>query len=61
MRFICVRLDVAWVHQVFTPVAPYRYLLPNVYLQISQIQTCLCVVVGLGFVLTSPALKRSSA
>ena len=26
--------------------------------QISQIQTCLCVVVGPGFVSTSPAIKR---
>ena len=29
--------------------------------QISQIQICLCVVVGPGFVLTSPAFMRSSA
>ena len=28
--------------------------------QISQIQTCLCVVVGHGFVSTSPAFMRSS-
>ena len=41
---------------MFNPVAPYGYLLPTVYLlwQISQIQTCLCVVVGPGFVLTPP-------
>ena len=29
--------------------------------KISQIQTCLCVVVGLGFVSTAPAFMRSSA
>ena len=29
--------------------------------QISQIQTCLCVVVGPGFVSTSPTLMRRSA
>ena len=29
--------------------------------QISQIQTCLCVVVGPGFVSTSPTFMRSSA
>ena len=29
--------------------------------QISHIQTCLCVVVGPGFVSTSPAFMRSSA
>ena len=41
--------------------APYRYLLPNLYClwQISQIQTCLCVVVGPGLVSTSPAFMRS--
>ena len=41
---------------------PYRYLIPTVYLfmQISQIQTCLCVVQH-GFVSTSPAFLRSSA
>ena len=36
-------------------------ILPCICLrQISQIQTCLCVVVGLGFVSTSPAFIRSS-
>ena len=29
--------------------------------QISQIQTCMCVVVGPGFVSTSPAFMRDSA
>ena len=51
------------VHPVFNSVTPYRYLLPNLYLfkQISQIQTCLCYVVGPGLVSTSPAFVRSSA
>ena len=36
--------------------------LPCIYLwQISQLQTCLCVVVGPGLVSTSPAFMRSSA
>ena len=48
---------------MFNPVAPYRYLLPPCIClwQISQIQTCLCVVVGPGFVSMSPAFIRSSA
>ena len=39
-------------------------LLPSICFfvwQISQIQTCLCVVVGPGFVTTSPAFMRGSA
>ena len=43
---------------MFNPVAPYRYLLPNLW-QILQIQTCLRVVVGPGLVSTSPAFMRS--
>ena len=48
---------------MFNPVAPYRYLIPAMYLlwQISQIQTCLCDVIGPGFISTSPAFMRSSA
>ena len=40
---------------------PYGYLLSTVYLFMadSQIQTCLCVVVGPGLVLTSPIFMRS--
>ena len=51
------------VHPVFNPVAPYGYLLPNMYFlwQISQLQTCLFKVVGPGLVSTSPAFVRSSA
>ena len=46
---------------MFSPVAPYRYMLPNLYFlwQISQIQTCLRVVVGPGLVSTTPAFMRS--
>ena len=52
----------SYVHTVFNPVASYEYLLPTVYAMcISQIQTCLCVVVGPGFISTSPAFIRSSA
>ena len=40
------------VHPVINPVAPYRYLLPNMYL---------FNVVGSGLVWTSPAFVRSSA
>ena len=52
----------AEVHPVFNPVAPYGYLLPNMYVlwQISQIQTRLFNVVGSGLVSTSPAFVRSS-
>ena len=48
---------------VFNPVAPYGYLLPNVYClwKILQIQSCLCVFVGPGFVSTAPVFIRSSA
>ena len=51
------------MHPFFNPVAPYRYLLPNVYLlgHISQLQTCLRVVVGPGFVSTLSTFMRSSA
>ena len=47
---------------LFNSVARYRYLLPTVYClwRISQIQTCLCVVVGPGFVSTSLTFMRSS-
>ena len=43
--------------------APYRYLIPTVYLSVAdiEIQTCLSVVVGPGLVSTSPAFMRSSA
>ena len=43
------------MHPVFNPVAPYRYLLPNLYL------SCLRVVVGPGLVSTSSAFMRSIA
>ena len=46
---------------MFNPVAPYRYLLPNLYLSVAEIQTCLCVVVGHRLVSTSPAFMRSIA
>ena len=53
------------VHPVFNPVAHYGYLLPSMYLFITDIaksiQTRLCDVVGPGFVSTSPAFMRSSA
>ena len=51
------------VHPVFNPVAPCGYWLPTVIClcQISQIQACLCVVVGPGFVSTSPAFMRNIA
>ena len=44
-------------------VAPYQYLLPTVYLSLADIVNpdFLRVVVGPGFVSTSPALMRSSA
>ena len=55
----------SWVHPLFNPVAHYGYLLPTLpcicLWQISQIQTCLCVVVEPGFVSTSPTFVRSSA
>ena len=43
------------VHPVFNPVAPYGYLLPTVYLFMADIANP-CVVVGPGFVSTSPTL-----
>ena len=51
------------VHQVFNPVAPYEYLLSDMYLlwQILQIQTFLFRVVGPGLVSTSPAFVTNSA
>ena len=52
------------VHPVFNPVAPYGYLLPNMYLfiaDISQIQNCLREVVRPGLVSTSPTFMRSSS
>ena len=50
------------MHPVFNPVAPFDIcFLPYICLwQISQIQTCLRVVVGPGLVSTSPAFMRSS-
>ena len=38
---------------MFIPVAPYRYLLPNLYLSVADIANP--VVVGPGLVSTSPA------
>ena len=64
---ICILCQVgtcaSYVHPVFNTVTPDRYLPPTVYLcwQISQIQTCLRVVVGPGSVSTSPAFMRSIA
>ena len=51
------------VHSVFNPVAPYGYLLSDMYLFMAdiQIQTCLFKVVGPGLVSTSPAFVSSSA
>ena len=54
---ICILCSVdSLVHPVFNPVVPYRYLLSNwnCMWQISQIHTCLRVVVGPGLVLTAP-------
>ena len=45
---------------VFNPVAPYGYLLPNVYLFMAHIAIPY-LFVGPGFVTTSPAFMRSSA
>ena len=46
---------------MFNPVAPYRYLLPNLYLSVADITNpdFLRVVVGPGLVSTSPAFMRS--
>ena len=51
------------MHPVFNPVAPYGYILSDMYLFMSdtQIQTCLFKIVGPGLVSTSPALVSSSA
>ena len=50
------------MHPVFNPVAPYRYLLPTVYLFMADIEnTDLYVVVGPGFVSTLSAFMRTSA
>ena len=49
---------------MFNPVAPYGYLLPNVYLFMADITNpdlFVCVFVGPRFVSTSPAFMRSSA
>ena len=48
---------------MFNPVAPYEYLLPDMYLFIAEIanQARLCDVVGPGYVSTPPAFMRSSA
>ena len=46
---------------MFNPVAPNGYRLPIVYLFMADIETCLCVADGPGFVSTSPAFMRSSA
>ena len=49
---------------MFNPVAPYGYLLPNVYLFMADIASpdlFVCVFVGPGFVSTSLAFMRSSA
>ena len=49
------------MHTVFNPVAPYGYLPCICSWQISQIHTCLRVVIGSRFVSTSPASMGSSA
>ena len=51
------------MHPVFKPVAPYRYLLPNLYLYVAGIanQTCLCEEVAPGLVSTLPAFMKSIA
>ena len=52
------------VHPVFNHVAPYGYLLPNMYLFIADIANpdlFFLNVVGPGLVSTSPAFVRSSA
>ena len=49
---------------MFNPVAPYEYLLHTVYFFMADIanpDVCVCVVIGLGCVSTSPAFMRSSA
>ena len=49
------------VHPVFNPVAPYGYLIFDMYLFMAQIQTFLFRVVGPGLVLTSPVFVSNSA
>ena len=51
------------VHPVFNPIAPYGYLLPNMYLYMADIANpdLLFVFVGPGFVSTSSAFMRSNA
>ena len=50
------------MHPVFNPVAPYRYLLPNLYLSVADIANPdLCVVDGPGLESISPAFMRSVA
>ena len=47
------RIPAHLVHPVFNPVAPYGYLLPNVYLFMADIANpdlCVCVFVRPGFV-----------
>ena len=49
---------------MFNPVAPYRYLLPTMCLFMADIANpdlFVCVVVGPGFISTSPAFTRSRA
>ena len=49
---------------MFNPVAPYQHLLHTVYLSvldISEISTCLRVVMGHELISTSPAFMRTSA
>ena len=50
------------VHPVFNPVAPYGYMLSNMYLFIADITNpdSFVYVVGPGLVSTSPAFVRSS-
>ena len=48
------------MHPVFNPVAPYGYLLPNVYLFMADIANP-DLFVEPGFVSTSPAFMRNSA
>ena len=47
---------------MFNPVAPYRYLLPNLYLSVADIANPdLLAFVGPGFISTSHAFMRGSA
>ena len=49
------------VHPVFNPVAPYGYLLSDMYLFMADITNPDFLVVGPGLVSTSPAFVSSSA